>query len=32
LRRLSRMMAQLQWWTEALIAARSDTPYAGIAA
>jgi NAD(P)H-dependent FMN reductase len=32
LRRLSRMMALLQWWTEALIAARSDTPYAGIAA
>jgi NAD(P)H-dependent FMN reductase len=32
LRRLSRMMAQLQWWTEALIAARGNRPYAGIAA
>jgi NAD(P)H-dependent FMN reductase len=32
LRRLSRMTAQLQWWTEALIAARSDSPYAGAAA
>ena len=32
LRRLSRMMAQLQWWTAALIAARSGRPYAGIAA
>jgi len=26
------MMSQLQWWTEALVAARSDTPYAGVAA
>ncbi len=32
LRRFARMMRQLQWWTEALIAARCDRPYAGIAA
>ncbi|MGO6904494.1 FMN reductase, partial [Rhizobium ruizarguesonis] len=25
-----RMMARLEWWTRALVTARSDRPYAGI--
>ncbi|RUM02532.1 NADPH-dependent FMN reductase [Rhizobium chutanense] len=29
---LDRMMARLEWWTRALIAARNDRPYADIAA